>query len=215
MITHSIEPITFPARPFSGGGIDFVTFNPSSWEYQPKVNGHRVMLHVPSGKMFNRQGGAYSNADKFDIAAAKLKLAYPDCTWLDCEAIGIAGNNKLGEGSMIVLDIVKGDRLSIHSDLMDRKSEMMYRDGFKRPRTLPAPSILEPYMLSINSVFVIDGFMDREEIDEEWYSMIDFNEAHGVTFFEGYVAKKIDSEYPIQRYEAERSTQTWVKHRFN
>jgi hypothetical protein len=54
----------------------------------------------------------------------------------------------------------------------------------------------------------------EEERDERWQQLQDVNRYLGCDFYEGLVAKKKDSIYPIQLNSPDQATPTWMKHRF-
>ena len=47
-----------------------------------------------------------------------------------------------------------------------------------------------------------------------WTTAPFINAVLGCTFYEGVVAKRCDSLYPVQLRSAEEETSAWVKHRF-
>jgi hypothetical protein len=51
-------------------------------------------------------------------------------------------------------------------------------------------------------------------LEEAWNFMKETNEKEGCEFFEGYVAKKVDSKYPIQLRSPNEKFGYWIKHRF-
>ena len=51
-------------------------------------------------------------------------------------------------------------------------------------------------------------------IRDRWYFMQVTIEKDGCVFFEGYVAKKVDSKYPIQLRSPNEKFGYWIKHRF-
>ncbi len=59
-----MEPITYPARPLSGGRFGLVPKQPV-YLWSDKLNGWRAPVHVPTGTMFNRQGEELSIAGEF------------------------------------------------------------------------------------------------------------------------------------------------------
>ena len=51
-----MNPITYPARPINGGPLEKARPKHGEWFYEPKYNGWRALVHVPTGTMFNRHG---------------------------------------------------------------------------------------------------------------------------------------------------------------
>jgi hypothetical protein len=49
------KPPTYPARPIDGGPFTAAPAKIEEWRAEPKYNGWRSLVHIPSGAMFNRQ----------------------------------------------------------------------------------------------------------------------------------------------------------------
>ena len=88
--------ITYPARPVNGGPLPLALPNDGEWFYEPKYNGWRALVHVPTGTMFERHGKLLTIAAEFADALAILgKHRGPAAAlingapleWLDCEAL--------------------------------------------------------------------------------------------------------------------------------
>jgi hypothetical protein len=47
-----ITPITYPARPINGGPLPNARPKQGVWYYEPKYNGWRALVHIPTGTMF-------------------------------------------------------------------------------------------------------------------------------------------------------------------
>jgi len=189
-----MRPITYPARPVNGGPLDKALPKHGVWLYEPKYNGWRTLVHVPSGTMFNRKGERLSIAAEFRPALEKLQRT--PFEWLDCEAL--ERRHGLGQGSLIVFDyIAHGSfverRQQLHA-VFDRASELgpFETCGCDEVR-LPLISN-EPLAL--------------------WTELQEANRILGCEFYEGIVAKRAHSLYPIQLLSPNKEFPFWVKHRW-
>jgi len=68
-----MKPITYPARPINGGPLDKAHAKHGEWFYEPKYNGWRALVHVPTGTMFNRHGQRLSIQQEFAKALANSR----------------------------------------------------------------------------------------------------------------------------------------------
>ncbi len=206
-----IKLISYPARPTNGGALEYAAPKEGMWMWEPKVNGHRVMLHLPTLTMFNRHGDLYSHADRFSVAAAKVAGLFPDHTWLDCEALGLRG--ALGNNSLVVLDIpieyaTQGDRKGALTWLADGH-EMTW------PATL-APDLRSESVYTLHHLTTgAEGAANQTTLETWWEAMQEFNRVNNMEFFEGFVAKRVDAEYPMQLESPTKEFPLWIKHRFN
>lgn len=189
-----MRPITYPARPVNGGPLDKALPKHGVWLYEPKYNGWRTLVHVPSGTMFNRKGERLSIAAEFRPALAKLRRT--SFEWLDCEAL--ERRHGLGQGSLIVFDCIAPSsfverRQQLHA-VFDRALELGPFElcGCDEVR-LPLIST-EPLAL--------------------WTELQVANRILGCHFYEGVVAKRADSLYPIQLLSPTKEFPFWVKHRW-
>jgi hypothetical protein len=115
-----MKPITYPARPINGGHLDRALPKVGEWSYEPKYNGWRAIIHVPSGTMWNRHGKLLSIAREFETALAILKRT--GIEWLDVEAL--ERRHALGRGSLIVLDWPTGGGVY---DTYKSRTEALFR----------------------------------------------------------------------------------------
>ena len=208
-----IKLISYPARPTNGGSLEYAAPKRGLWMWEPKINGHRVMLHLPTLTMFNRHGDVYTHGSMFKTAAAKAGGLFQDRNWLDCEALGLRG--PLGRGSLVVLDVpvkhvTQGDRKGAISWVMEGRE-------MPSPALLKLGSELEPesvYCLR-HLVAGAEGASTQDTLMLWWKAMKVFNNQNSVEFFEGFVAKRIDAEYPLQLESSTKEFPLWMKHRFN
>lgn len=54
----------------------------------------------------------------------------------------------------------------------------------------------------------------QRRLDDDWHWMQTLNQEWGAEFYEGFVAKRADSAYPIQLRDPEAHCPWWVKHRW-
>lgn len=202
-----ITSITFPARPINGGPLPKAPAKSngpgsSPWYYEPKVNGWRALIHVPSGIMFNRKNQRLSIESEFSTALKLLRDCFPSYEWLDCEAL--ERRHGIGRGSLIILDIVIADktykeRFNLISDVLD--CSRCIGSG----ATVPAA----------NGVYRLPHCEDHNDFALQlWQELQDANKTLGVPFYEGLVAKRADSIYPIQLRSPDCEFPFWTKHRW-
>jgi hypothetical protein len=197
---------TYPARPINGGPFSPDFPPPGRWRYEPKYNGWRALLEVETGDMYNRFGKLLSIADEFAPAIAKLR-ADGWTGWLDCEAL--ERRHAIGRGSLVILDwLTPGCGKNAY---IDRRLKILYQvvdlDGYHViDPTEPAP-------IEDNALYLSSNFTP-EEAPECWEAMKKENNRLGVAFYEGFVAKELESKYPIQLRSFSETTAFWIKHRF-
>ena len=168
--------------------------------YEPKANGWRVMVHVPSKTCFNRHNEPLTIAGEFKEALEILKNS--PFTWLDCEGLGRRHN--VGKGSLVVLDII-----DLHwNPWVQRKRVIM--DYFKL-------GISDPGIVQDNGVYHLPT-ITADQTGGVWQSLQAQNESINLTgenvFWEGLVCKRLDSPYNLQLQDSKRETSNWIKHRF-
>jgi len=206
MIAEQVKPITYPARPYNGGPLDKAIKKDSGWYYEPKFNGWRTLIHLPTGTMFNRHGKELSIQHEFKAAVKELQEAYPDLEWVDCEALG--RRHDIGKGTLIVLDAV------IRGTYEQRRSRL------EVDRLLPlhgASSVTLGFFadpIDMESCYLTDSEFGLENAESLWETMKDTNKVLGTEYFEGLVAKHADSHYPIQLRSSSDECSFWVKHRW-
>jgi ATP-dependent DNA ligase len=67
--------LTYPARPVNGGHLKHALRKVGDWSYEPKYNGWRAVVHVPTSTMWNRHGERLTIAREFAPALATLAKA--------------------------------------------------------------------------------------------------------------------------------------------
>lgn len=203
------SPITFPARPINGGPLNVARPKvngqtpETQWFYEPKYNGWRATVHVPTGTMFNRHNEPLSIAEEFSEALRWLRQF--NYEWLDCEALERRHN--VGRGALIILDSPSLAHLPYY-----RRREILERDFLMLDyRMVPRHnSVYLPLAL------VINGSEQRYwEVLMDWNRIIKAESQLTEDFYEGAVAKRGDSIYPIQLRSAAEEFAFWMKHRWS
>jgi ATP-dependent DNA ligase len=193
-----ITPITFPARPRNGGPFPKALPKSGHWWYEPKYNGWRAWVHVPSGTMFNRQNEPLTIGDEFAPVLAKLRCRSFIPEWLDCEALERRHN--IGRGSLLVLDSP-----SLPGNLETRRCCLQLAFEPWKDLNLPLPANTAWLTMSYRE----DGARGL------WDLLKQCNAALGCDFYEGVVAKRVDSLYPVQLRSPDSEFGYWVKHRWS
>ena len=188
-------PPTYPARPISGGRLELAPPKRGDWYVEPKYNGWRVMVHPPTGTCLNRHGEELSISDEFRASLSQLReLPFPG--WLDCE--GLERRHGVGRGSLIVFDvIVKG---------------LGYEDR-KQFINAYLPTLRHIEECADDSVYSAP-FYYYDQAKALWNQLQNQNKLVGCDFYEGLVAKRKGSEYPMQLDSPSHTTYHWMKHRF-
>ena len=75
-VKEQLHPPTYPPRPCNGGPLEKAVAKDGGWFYEPKYNGWRALIHVPTKRMFNRRGSPLSIAHEFPVALEALKQAW-------------------------------------------------------------------------------------------------------------------------------------------
>lgn len=193
-----IRPPSYPARPINGGRFELAPKKLGDWFYEPKYNGWRVLVHPPTGTCYNRHGEPLSISEEFKVALAKLRyLPFP--AWLDCE--GLERRHGIGRGTLVVFDVLV--------------ENMAYRDR-KSFINAYLPILSHVEYCEPNQVYSTPTFQDygNGELERVWQALQDQNVYCGAEFYEGFVAKKVRSLYPMQLDNPERKCLDWMKHRF-
>lgn len=215
------KPPTYPLRPSNGGPPDKMRPKPQpdKWIYEPKFNGWRAIVHTPTGRMFNRKLEPLSIEAEFATVLDTIRTHYTKNSftpeWIDCEALERRHNK--GRGSLILLDYIPTsptDPTPLHLRQTTLDVELAHGHQCARNYAFehedpPENSLLIPsyeYSTKYN-----DPDMDPVAACAR---LQEINRALGCEFFEGVVAKHIDSLYPHQLRSPEQSTPYWIKHRW-
>lgn len=207
MEAHDLMTIpTFPMRPTSAGPWPKARehFPPGKFAYEPKYNGWRALVHIPTGTMFNRHGDKLTIAAEFDKAVAAMRelLGVGTFQWADCEALERRHN--IGRGSLIIFDVIPDDGFD----------DATYTD--RRAWLMPYLDQLEEFVVTRRfdrGPFPLLSMPPQVAPDSAWGELQEANRILGCEFYEGLVGKTIDSVYEKQ-LRSDASTPTWVKHRW-
>ena len=194
MTATEVQLITYPARPINGGNLLKARPKRGDWQYEPKYNGWRTLVHVPTGTMFNRHGQQLTIAKEFSDALQILRQWHFE--WLDCEALERRHN--IGRGTLIVLDVILPNLTYVE------RREILERVIFQVE--------MQSTRLGDNQVYLPFNTVQGETL----YGILkEANATLGCEFFEGVVAKRADSVYPIQLLSPETEFPQWIKYRWN
>jgi hypothetical protein len=201
-----MRPITFPARPLNGGRFGLVTKKPVHL-WSMKVNGWRALIHTPTGTMFNRQGEELTIAGEF--AEALEDLSRSSIEWLDCEALERRHN--IGRGSLIILDAVVPNLTA--AERYWRLIEEGARFGLPMLGIEDRPEENKVYLMKQTAMS--DASHTGKLVLTDWWGWMQrVNKQWGTDFYEGLVAKRADSVYPIQLRSQDSECAFWIKHRW-
>ncbi len=196
----------YPPRPVNGGRLDLaLPKNGVNW-YEPKVNGWRALVHAPTGAMFNRLGERLTIESQFKRSLEIIKSIChssrytPD--WFDVEALERRHN--IGRGTLIVLDLCDPKRTYVERrEIIDQFIIPLNGYGSGKPCLENEVRCLVPEL---------DGMAMWNTLQQE-------NARLGGTpqtwFYEGVVAKRAESLYPLQHRSPEIEFPYWVKHRYS
>ena len=185
-----MDLLTYPARPLSGGRLGLVP-KPRVHLWSAKLNGWRAVVHTPTGTMWNRHGQELTITDEFPDALEDLSRS--TVTWLDCEALGRRHN--LGRGSLILLDHIVPDLPA--TDRYHLLLEEAQRLGWPLLRIGDKPEPNRVYLLQ-QIALSETAPTGKLTLQQDWAEMQRLNQQWGAEFYEGLVAKRSDSPYPIQ-----------------
>ena len=196
-----MNPITYPARPGNGGPLPKSLPKHGMWYYEPKVNGWRALINGYTGAMWNRQGQPLTIRADFEPAMAKLKQLTLDTwiEWWDCEALD--RRHDVAKGTLIVLDWIPTSP-TFHPPWYSRKQFIHQHLG-------------EGIMADFPPLLSCVQTWTQPEALNAWDSMQTINQRLGCAFYEGVVAKRSDSSYPIQLRNPDAHCSYWIKHRWS
>jgi hypothetical protein len=154
--------------------------------------------------MFNRHGQQLSIQREFGCALAilcglHLNIGAEVVEWFDCEAL--ERRHAIGQGALLVFDYISlsGEAflhrkqrlthaLAVHDCRVQPRSDAAYRVGAFGPEELDA----------------LEFYQCLKQLNAQWHC----------PFYEGVVAKRSDSLYPIQLRSAALEFAGWMKHRW-
>jgi hypothetical protein len=197
-----MKPITYPARPMNGGSLEIALPKTGEWFYEPKYNGWRALVHIPTGTVYNRHGDLLSIKDEFAGAILLLRstMQAEAFKWVDVEALERRHN--IGRGCLIMLDAIPEPAFAkaTYAERRGWISSPIWPELDLMPQK-PFPTISRPPQ--------IYGSLTT------WNDLKGINNRLGhVPFYEGMVAKRADSIYPIQLRSPDLKFPYWIKHRW-
>jgi len=202
-----MNPITYPARPLNGGRFGLIT-KKHVHLWSMKLNGWRGVVHSPTGTVFNRQGEQLSIMGEFAHALRDINRSR--IQWLDTEALERRHN--IGRGSLIILDVI----------VPNLSAGERYQLLTEESRRLGWPILGIENRPQENHVYVMkqSAMSDASQPDKLlltnwWGRMQRVNQDWDATFYEGLVAKRLDSPYPIQLRSPNAECPLWIKHRWS
>ena len=208
MLKLEITPPWYAARPINGGPLFKAQPKRGDWDYESKINGWRAWVFVPTGDMFNRFNQPLSITGQFSYALRALRdqfATFPSvhgwnrCDWADVE--GLERRHNLGKGSLIVLDIPNP-----MEPAMPYTARNDFLQSFFAPLNDPGS---QP--CGLHEVRCLKRFRDPLTL---WQSLQAENQRLGCEFYEGVVAKRADSVYPMQLHSPDAEFPFWMKHRW-
>jgi len=184
--------ITYPAKP---AFQDEPQTWGNAWTIQPKFNGWRALVHITDDapELWNRHGERLTIADNFTTALMELCRVFPTGTWLDCEALERRGSIT---GTLVVFDVVMD---GTHSE------RMAWLANYMTP--------LAWNILPASNSAVLCGTVPATEARKFFTTFAKINAKRGDDAFEGAVAKRKDSIYPVQLATPHRVCNDWQKFR--
>jgi hypothetical protein len=229
-----MTPPSYPARPVNGGPLPHAQPKHGDWAWEPKFNGWRALVHGPTGTMFNRHLQPLSIAGEFTAALDLLKGTRLE--WLDCEAL--ERRHHLGQGTLILLDYLpvlphgcppylqrRGllelacgfGHIAKYQDLHrpPPTHTVLLTPSYRDPDGTGLPEFLRGQLAALPTPHAGPGTLDFGL----WTILQNCNRTLGCLkranhFYEGLVAKRCDSPYPLQRRSDAQDFPFWMKHRW-
>jgi hypothetical protein len=205
-----LAPPSFPLRPVNGGPLPLAQPKHGLWDFGPKGNGWRAWVHPRSRGMWNRENEPLSITHEFKAVLDKLYDAadlLPD--WLDTEAL--SRRVPVGKGSLILLD-------APIAGTYDERQQLLYdkciATGLGQSWPFEQFEPLENELLSFAYTYRTDDRAPEMNPAAAWLRLQEVNKALGCELFEGLVAKRVDSTYPLQLRSPDIEFPFWMKHRW-
>jgi hypothetical protein len=213
MIAQRPSLVCYPPAPLNGGPLETAPEKVGEWVWQPKVDDWRAVIHVPSASVWNQYGQPSSIADKFEVAIATLQISLSRepwaFEWLD---VGMMENrNDLMRGCIIVMDMIV-------SELLFANRRAILKRLFPALPFDVSRLLAETGGQVRDSVYLIsqwDNVENREDALKRQTWLQNENKIIGHKFYEGLVAKRTDSLYPIQMGRPKTKCPAWIKHRMD
>lgn len=206
----------YPMRPMGGASVfkvnelnkRFVTScTQEGWLFQPKYNGERALYDAELDNLWNRKGSEFRGAGELsESQRERLGLLFEKSSnlrWWDLELMGGKTPTALAKHA-VVLDIP-----SLHDNLLVRLLKLR-NFGFSEAYYFDVKASLGDILRAPHFV----SWGNHEKLDATVEFFFNRNEALGDMVFEGFVAKKTDSPYAVNRTSFSKESLDWAKHRF-
>jgi hypothetical protein len=157
--------------------------------------------------MFNRQGDELTIASEFSETLNELSRSRVE--WLDCEALERRHN--IGRGSLIILDAIVSTLTAAerYCRLIQEAEDLAWPSlGIgQRPE--------QDHVYLLKQTAMSDASHTGKLTLTDWWGWMQrVNREWGSDFYEGFVAKRGDSPYPIQLRSPDAECPFWIKHRW-
>jgi hypothetical protein len=156
----------------------------------------------------NEGNGRLHNNDLF--FGYRIAVVSFAAEWLD---VGLMENrHNMMRGCIVVLDLIGSPSSKQSWPFHERRAHLEAMFG-----VLPAATRIVGTPEAKDSVLLIPSFSGPDHLDglRLYRGCIAQNEAIGQKFYEGVVAKRADSLYPIQLNRPKAKCPDWIKHRFD
>jgi hypothetical protein len=200
----------YPPAALNGGPLDTAPPKVGEWVWQPKVDDWRAVIHTPTGTVWNQYGKLKlsSITDKFKTALRTLLEArchLGNGEWLD---VGMMENrHDMMRGCIIVFDLIEAG-----VPFMQRRARL--RSMFPVLPYDVSRLLSETGGQVRDSVYLISQWDNKPEPIKLYTWLQQENDFIGHKFYEGLVAKRVQSLYPFGR-APKQVTPDWIKHRFD
>lgn len=207
-----MDCITYPMRPTSGGPLHLRQPYDDAWRLEPKLNGERLVVHVDyesgTSTVWNRQGRLSSHRSIWEKAMHRLVQITRESfiTWWDCEGLGL--RHAVGRGTLILLDWIPSTP-DVHPAWAQRKA-FLASLAWDRSHVTPWSG----HLVNADRLTVLPDWNDAEA-RTAIVAMQAQNAQCGAELYEGVVAKRKDSRYPIQLRSPDETNPYWIKHRWH
>ncbi len=206
--------ICYPPAPYDGGRLEFAPEKIGEWIWQPKVDDRRVVIHVPSQTIWNNEGKlsiGNTQKHKFQVALDELKRIWEEhanvggymSEWIDAGLMEY--RHDMMRGCIIVFDLIVGQYTFQERRRILEKMLTILRPDIST--LLKGNFTIEDEAFLIHQWVVDDPLELKKFLQEE-------NEKIGKKFYEGLVAKKLNSLYHFGLSFKDKTTD-WIKHRFD
>jgi hypothetical protein len=174
------------------------------WLFEPKYNGWRTLVHAPTGAMFNRHGQLLTIQREFSAARAWLRELHVVSDagvveWFDGEAL--ERRHGLGQGTLMVFDYIVTGSLEPYWKRNARLAAVLPVHDYTVP---PKPDWVYAVATAPRHLVELEFYHCLKHLNRQWHCQ----------FYEGVVAKRSASLYPIQLRSPTLEFPLWMKHRW-